>query len=318
MALRARPLGPSEPIADLPPAWRGATHARESAALDASLIILDGDAPVAVAAAERLPAGVRVHGVHLTPDTALGDVLAAVVAAHPGARVEVAARDPGAALEEHAWRAGFDVARREVVVRGTLDRARRPAHRPFTFRTADELGRAGLRTLLAALWHGGPTPSRFATAGEELDQLLHHATPAGRGARPATALWRVAYRDGDPAGVILARVDGDQGALAYLGLLPALRGQGLGRALHAEALWLLRTAGARAYEDATTVDNAPMRRLFARAGLTESATALLLVHDPRPAPAEQPARTTAPTLPRGAHTSLLAKAPIGSVLIRRL
>ncbi|HWT91492.1 MAG TPA: hypothetical protein VN238_00710, partial [Solirubrobacteraceae bacterium] len=72
---------------------------------------------------------------------------------------------------------------------------------------------------------------------------------------------------------------------------------------------LLRTAGARTYEDATTTDNAPMRRLFVHAGATETGTALLLVHDPRPAPPHTPAPPL--RLPRGAHVSLLRKVPIG-------
>ncbi len=245
-------------------------------------------------------AGRRVVGVYVAPGIGGGEVLSALADESAGKRLELLARDAGPALEAAAVSAGFAVVHRQVRVSGSLAGVGRPRHRPLTFRTYGEVGRRGMLAVLNAVWSGGPGPTGVPPA-VALDEFIDAA--------PDTSLWRVAYHRGEPAGAMLPLlVDDDppSGVLLYIGVCAALRRRGLGRALHAEALWRLRSAGAEVYRDSTTLDNAAMRHLFARAGCVEEGTSLLFA---RPGSVEG-APGVSPRLPLGAHVSLLEKVPI--------
>ena len=252
-------------------------------------------------------------GAALEPLDVAGDeqpatALRALVAAHPHERVELTVRDPSAAIEQVAHAAGFEPVYRHVSVRGSLAAVRLPSPRPLTFRRWEEVGRRGVLALLDALWRGRPGPTGLPAAGE-LERFLDLAR--GRDGAPDTSLWRVAYRAGEPAGLSLGlALDERSGALLYLGLLEGLRGQRLGAALHAEALWLMRSRGLVRYQDGTAEDNLPMRRIFARAGCEPRGTVVLLVR-PAPGGGEPAPKPAVRRLPLGAHVSLLRKVPWG-------
>jgi RimJ/RimL family protein N-acetyltransferase len=115
----------------------------------------------------------------------------------------------------------------------------------------------------------------------------------------------VAYHRGALAGVVLAYRTEGTGVLQYFGLVPEAHGLGLGRAMHVDALRLLRSAGATRYHDSTRVDNTPMRRVFASSGCEVSGYTRLYARGERPE-WRPPGRL--PVVPRGAHVSLLRKA----------
>lgn len=58
----------------------------------------------------------------------------------------------------------------------------------------------------------------------------------------------------------------DAGTLHYLGVMPARRGQGLGRRLHQFGMQQLVRRGVRRYRGSTDVENAPMLAIFAANG----------------------------------------------------
>ncbi|HUN79664.1 MAG TPA: GNAT family N-acetyltransferase [Solirubrobacteraceae bacterium] len=255
-----------------------------------------------------MSSGYRVEALHLGA-LAPGRALAALADAFAGERLELLVRaDAGENLREverAAREAGLQPVLRQDTYLGDLRDVGRPATRPFTFRDHRDVGPAGTLTALGACWGPAAGPSGKGHA-EELEDLLTFAAPGG--GEPDDSLWRIAYHDGRLAGVTLAYCQPASpplGTLLYLGLAPWARGRGLGRALHREALWLLRGAGARVYCDATDVANAPMRRLLREAGCERVGTSTLYASDGR-APAGRAAHpATDPARCPGAPRSLL-------------
>ncbi len=70
-------------------------------------------------------------------------------------------------------------------------------------------------------------------------------------------------------GMLLARVAADEAEVLTLAVLPALRRQGLGRALLQAAMAEARRRGAAAMTLEVAVDNVPARDLYQRAGFTQ-------------------------------------------------
>ncbi|MEZ4241305.1 MAG: GNAT family N-acetyltransferase [Myxococcota bacterium] len=79
--------------------------------------------------------------------------------------------------------------------------------------------------------------------------------------------------DGVPVALVCAHADTDGpptwSGLAWMGLVPEARGRGLGHAVHAHGLSLLRRLGGTVYHGGTSLDNAPMRACFARQDVPE-------------------------------------------------
>src|SRR5207237_5469916 len=101
-----------------------------------------------------------------------------------------------------------------------------------------------------------------------LDDILAGHRAAGRFVADR---WRAGRRPGEPeaaAVLLLSEIpDRDAWEVAYLGLTPAARGRGLGRAVLAQALALARSHAAR-LELAVDSRNDPANRLYQAAGFT--------------------------------------------------
>ena len=308
--LTVRALEPGDELAGLTPVWGEPLDAADAAHSPAALVALRGAEVVGLALGRRTRPGWWIDAL-LVAGASPRQVLVAFARAHPRERIELLARDSGVEIEHAVSQAGFRELCRYVNVRGSLSGRRRPARRPLTFRGYQEIGRRGMAAALAAIWSGGPGPTGLAPS-HELDNFLDLARP--RGGVPDTSLWRAAYHAGELAGVVLAlRLGRDRGTgvLLYIGVVPALRGRGLGGALHAEALWALRAAGALDYEDSTAHGNGAMRRIFERAGCDVSASSVLFAREPElePERATPPAAPPVRSVPLGAHVSLLRKVP---------
>ena len=106
-------------------------------------------------------------------------------------------------------------------------------------------------------------------ADADADFAAHAESP---GFRPD--LCRLAVADGADAGLVLVAASGDGAAavwdVCYLGVVPAFRGRGVGRALLAGRLAAARDAGAAAVTCAVDAANEPARRLYAAAGFAET------------------------------------------------
>lgn len=87
--------------------------------------------------------------------------------------------------------------------------------------------------------------SEFAGMGAE-DMLTCLIQQCGE--LPYASLWQLAWRDGVACGLVLPTVS-SFGTIMALAVRPDCRGRGLGRALHAHALSLLKRSGAAAYLD---------------------------------------------------------------------
>jgi GNAT superfamily N-acetyltransferase len=231
------------------------------------------------------PAGARMQATWATggpPADVLGG-LVQLTTAHPRERFEVLiggepARDLDRALDD----AGFALLLDQLHLRGPLTSAPAPPSSPFTYRPVTPASRRALLWLIARVWPYG-TPLDVSPA-EELAAIEHAS--AGPDGAPDRSLWRFADHAGATAGLVLAHRHADDphvGSLAAFGLVPELRGRGLGAALHDDALALLHQAGASTYHESTPATNAPMLTLLHRAGCTLAGRTKVYVLNRRPA-----------------------------------
>jgi hypothetical protein len=273
-----------------------------------TLVVVDHAEVIGIAGRRPLGDAVSLEHLHARPQRAV-DVLAALAVAQGDVRIELQVRDPAMELDAAAGRAGYRRLYRQLRVHRSLADIRRPRPQRLTLRGYDEVGGRGLVAMLNAIWSGSPGPHGL-PAERELDRFRALAERAGSGP-PDTSRWRIAYFDGAPAGVALILcLDEQVGTLLYMGVVPWLRGRGLGALLHAEALWLMRWAGMRGYKDSTTLENRPMQRIFARAACEPAGSSSLWVRE-RTSDADEP-QQVAPAIPSlraaGRHVSLLRAA----------
>jgi ribosomal protein S18 acetylase RimI-like enzyme len=88
--------------------------------------------------------------------------------------------------------------------------------------------------------------------------------------KPAT--WEVLLRDGRPAGCVLQNLVAPRATeIAYLGVTPAFRRQGVGTALVTRALWHAQRSRCTAVSVVVDGRNGSARRLYARFGFSRTA-----------------------------------------------
>ena len=130
-------------------------------------------------------------------------------------------------------------------------------------------------------------------ADADADFAVHEQSGAFR-----PDLCRLAVADGRDAGLALVAVREEGGAavwdVCYLGVNPAFRGRGVGRALLAGRLAAARDVGAAAVTCAVDAANGPARRLYAAAGFAETGRRALFVRRLHPEPAADAGTGNAP------------------------
>ena len=79
---------------------------------------------------------------------------------------------------------------------------------------------------------------------------------------------QIAHVQGQPAGIVIAQVNLSTAwsRITYMGLLPAFRGQGLGKWIHRRGFAMLRAQGGQEYHGGTVQGNTAMEALFRRHG----------------------------------------------------
>lgn len=170
--------------------------------------------------------------------------------------------------------AGCTVHRRKLFVRRELVAGDLPPTIAFDWRTLAEAGEAALRGVLWDASQGDPFEDEDRDPQREWMELV-----AETGDDLDRHLWRIARWRGETVGVLLPTLwEGKrrEGTLSYIGILPAHRGRGLGRALHAAGLRLLAGAGAHRYVGSTDERNRAMARVFARNGCRTESVQLYL------------------------------------------
>ena len=174
-----------------------------------------------------------------------------------------------AALE----RAGFEVEKKKAFVARGLDGELPERAVDFTFRSLFEVGKpAFLRTMIEA---AQGDPFEDVTDGDpeaDFDELVE-----GAGNRFDPADWMLAQVGDDVVGVVLPQEfpgDGQEGTLFYVAVLPAFRGRGYGRALHASGLAMLAERGVTRYVGSTDTRNEAMLKVFCANGCAQTGTQL--------------------------------------------
>jgi len=200
----------------------------------------------------RRGASFRVHALRAAHGSARNALILALSRLGPS---EIRTGDPelAAALRLH----GFRQSGCEVLVGRSLRADLPPAPARLTLRPARE----GFGELVRRVLVGAPGRADVA-------RLC--------GARPDGV---EAELGGRPAGVMLPERDGVVGWLALVGLVPEVRGRGLGRELHAAGLAELRRRGATVYRDRTDENNLPMLRVFAANGCEVDGVEHGFIHD---------------------------------------
>ncbi len=212
-------------------------------------------------------------------DADLSTVARAIAALAPGEGGEILSwvRPELAGLNEALRAVGCTLHRQKAFVERDLT-GELPDGGAFRWCDLPTFGQPAFLALLMEASEGDPFEEAERDPDREWQQLVEYA---GEGFDPT--LWRVALLDDQPTGIVLPTAwpkVGDAGTLAYLGVLPAFRQRGLGRALHAAGLGLLAGAGVKTYKGSTDVRNEAMVRVFKRNGCTRKADQLLL-HPPR-------------------------------------
>lgn len=200
-----------------------------------------------------------------------------------GLRRRVAGRDLEAMVWESAASAdylalllsdGFQVNERKLYVERSLEDPPACADDPFEYRSLEQVGEDAFIRVLAELEPAPAGRDPLEWAGEEFRDLRESA---GTAFQPAA--WLLAFHQGAVAGLLLPQLfpdEPEEGTLYWIGLLPAWRGRGLGRTLHAHGLRELARQGALRYLGSTALENEAMRRVFAANGCGETGVRLML------------------------------------------
>jgi ribosomal protein S18 acetylase RimI-like enzyme len=174
-----------------------------------------------------------------------------------------------AALE----RAGFEVEKKKAFVARGLKGELPECEVDFTFRSLFEVGKpAFLRTMTEA---AQGDPFEDVTDGDpeaDFNELVE-----GAGNRFDPASWMLALVGDDVVGVVLPQEfpgHDKEGTLFYVAVLPAFRGRGYGRALHASGLSMLAECGVTRYVGSTDTRNGPMLKVFEANGCPQTGTQL--------------------------------------------
>ncbi|MCK4511219.1 GNAT family N-acetyltransferase, partial [bacterium] len=143
----------------------------------------------------------------------------------------------------------------------------------FTFRSLFEVGKpAFLRTMTEAA-QGDP----FEDVADGDSEADFNELVEGAGDRFDPASWMLAHLGDDVVGVVLPQEfpgSDREGTLFYVAVLPAFRGRGYGRALHASGLSMLAERGVTRYVGSTDTRNGPMLKVFEANGCPQTGTQL--------------------------------------------
>ncbi len=182
-------------------------------------------------------------------------------------------RPKNAEVNSALERTGFEVEKRKAfVARGLAGELPKPRVE-FTFRTLAEVGRAEFIRVMTKAAEGDPFEDMAVRQPE--DDFRELTAAAGDRFDPAS--WMLALVGDDVVGVVLPQEfpgHDEDGTLYYVAVLPAFRGRGYGRALHASGLSMLAERGVTRYVGSTDTRNGPMLKVFEANGCPQTGTQL--------------------------------------------
>lgn len=148
---------------------------------------------------------------------------------------------------------------------------------PFVYRSVTEHDNVELLRILAAATSDSRSRDIGGDAAVAWRELVEFADTAF-----APEHWMIAYRDDAPAGLVFPQRYYDkpsEGSLFLIAVLPAHRGNGYAKILHAKGLALLRSIGVEQYVGSTDVDNAAMVAVFIANGCRLTAVREIALDD---------------------------------------
>lgn len=175
-------------------------------------------------------------------------------------RVGLRLTDPTDAFRAALLEAGFEDLGERIEFKVDVDELPHDDGSPLTWRVAGESGAA----MLAATAKGDPhgEDERAAPA-----KMLKHFGQL----RNDPECFQIGSLDGEDVAFICAQVAAKDGwsRIAYMGLVPAARGKGLGRWLHRHGFAMIKAQGGKLYHGGTAASNKAMLALFEAHGCRE-------------------------------------------------
>jgi GNAT superfamily N-acetyltransferase len=209
-------------------------------------------------------------GAESEATAAIAASLAAFAATH-GREILLVDRATTAALHAALTAAGLRVVRRKAFVERSLTTSLPPVPEGLSARSLADVGEDEFVARMTECSEGDPFEERQGTERDpkrEWRELVEHAGPRFDASR-----WLLVDDARGFVGVALPQaVNEKTGTLYYVGVAPARRGAGLGRALHAYGLRALAAHGLVTYVGSTDVRNVAMRRVFAANACPETGT----------------------------------------------
>jgi len=170
-------------------------------------------------------------------------------------------------------RAGFEIEKKKAFVARGLKGELPECGIDFTFRSLFEVEKPEFLRVMTEAAQGDPFEDVTDCDPEaDFNELVETA-----GNRFDPASWMLAQVGDDVVGVVLPQEFAGhdrEGTLFYVAVLPAFRGRGYGRALHASGLSMLAERGVTRYVGSTDTRNGPMLKVFEANGCPQTGTQL--------------------------------------------
>lgn len=150
------------------------------------------------------------------------------------------------------------------------------ARSALTFKSLKELGEEEFIDFLAKVYE----PDVFDSSPEECFFSLKKRANASTHFYPED--WLIGYFDGYAAGVIMPQLHDEKGSTGsnfYLGVLPAVRGKGIGTSLQAKSVEILKNRGARLILGSSDIRNSGMIKIFESLGYEFDTYQYFYVHE---------------------------------------
>lgn len=160
----------------------------------------------------------------------------------------------------------FHLVGNRIEYRTELDRLPSEEGSPLTWRTLEEVGLPFAAQMLQRCSIGDP----HSAADEDPVEAIHEFL-SDTELTTSPDCMQIGYLYDAPVAFICAQVMERNGwsRIAYMGVVPEARGQGLGRWTHRHGFAMLRQQGGKLYHGGTSGDNLPMQHLFLSHGCTE-------------------------------------------------
>ncbi len=140
--------------------------------------------------------------------------------------------------------------------RRSIEGYRSPHSDPFEYRTVQDIGDEKVIAMMVPFLDDTSNPDRLAQSRIEWNSMTWDD-----GAQYLPENWFVAYKEGEPIGVVFPTRYNDmpsEGSLSTIAIFPEHQGKGYAKILHAKGLEMLAVMGVTEYVGSTEITNTRM------------------------------------------------------------